>query len=80
MACDPAELLNDATCYLACVPAGLAPWAEIALLCAVRDADTSVCASVQAVVDAARCLECAIPLGMTPYVKMAILCDIISNL
>jgi hypothetical protein len=80
MPCDPAELLADAKCYLACIPPGLAPWAEIALLCALRDGDTAVCASTGSVITAARCLECSIPLGMTPYVKMALLCNIINGL
>lgn len=79
MACNPAELLRDAKCYLACIPPGLAPWAEIALLCALRDADTSVCASTASLIEATRCLECAIPLGMTPYVKMALLCHLING-
>ncbi len=79
MACDPDALLESAKCYLCTVPRGLAPYAEIALLCAVRDGDTSVCADVQAVIAAAVCLECKIPLGMTPYVRLAILCDIISG-
>ncbi len=79
MPCDPGELLRDASCYLACVPLGLAPWAEIALLCALRDGDTTACADVQALITASRCLECSIPLGMTPYVKMVLICHILNG-
>jgi hypothetical protein len=80
MACDPAAVLAGASCYLACVPPGLTPYAEIALLCAIRDGDTLVCGDTGALISAASCLECAIPIGMTPYVRLGLLCEILNAL
>jgi len=78
MACDPNDLLEGAKCYLACIPPGYAPYAEIAILCAIRDGDTSVCGSTDSLIQAATCLSCSITPGMVPYVRMAILCEILS--
>lgn len=79
MACDTAVILNDAACLQCAVPPGMVGYVALALMCAIRDGDTSMACDPAALLEEARCLQCAIPQGMMGYVQLSVLCDIASG-
>jgi hypothetical protein len=77
MACDPATLLQQSTCFQ-CINSGLLFAAvEIVILCAIRDGET-VPTDPQALISQANCILACIPPGAMSAVKLAILCDIMT--
>ncbi len=79
MACDTAVILNEAACLQCAVPPGMVGYVALALMCAIRDGDTSMACDPAALLEEARCLQCAIPQGMMGYVQLSVLCDIASG-
>ena len=79
MACDTATVLNDAACMQCAVPPGLVGYVSLAIMCAIRDGDTSMACDPAILMEEARCLQCAIPQGMLGYVQLTVLCDIASG-
>jgi hypothetical protein len=77
MACDPATLISQSSCFDCLVSTGLAPYVEIVLLCAIRDG-TVISTDPQALITQASCLLGCIPPGALAAVKLAILCDILT--
>ena len=76
MPCDVQALVTAAACDLCSIPAGLVDYVELALLCAIRDGDTTMACDPQTLVSEANCLSCSIPVGLVKFVKLALLCEI----
>lgn len=79
MACDPQTLISNAQCWLACGSNALNDAFEIALLCAIRDGDTSLACNPQALIAQAECLLSCLPAGSFGAVRLGILCEIAQN-
>jgi hypothetical protein len=79
MACDTQAVLNGANCLRCSVPPGMVGYVSLALMCAIRDGDSSMACDPAILLEEARCLQCAIPQGDLGFVQLAVLCDIASG-
>ena len=77
MACDPATLIQQSSCYQCLVTGGMLQAVEVVLLCAIRDGET-ISTDPQDLISQANCILACIPPGAMSAVKLAILCDIIN--
>lgn len=77
MACDPATLIQQSSCFQCIVSQGMQPYVEIVLLCAIRDG-TVISTDPQDLITQASCLLGCIPPGAVNAVKLALLCDIMT--
>jgi len=79
MACEPNEIMNAANCLRCSVPPGLVGYVALALMCAIRDGDTSMACDPDSLMEEARCLQCAIPQGELGFAQLGVLCEIASG-
>jgi hypothetical protein len=79
MACDTQAVIDEANCLRCSVPPGLVGYVALAIMCAIRDGDTSMACDPATLMEEARCLQCSIPQGMLGFAQLAVLCDIASG-
>lgn len=79
MACTAQQLMTAANCDICTFNAYMADAAELVLLCAIRDGNTSMACDPQTIIAQANCLLSCVPPGGYGAAKLAVLCDILAK-
>lgn len=66
------ELVTDAQCYQACIPPGMVPYVQIAILQSIAGTDMTS----QELMALGACYQACIPAGMAPFVAIGLLNEI----
>lgn len=75
MACDLATLISDGKCYRY-LPEPIQLAIALRLMCALRDGDTTMACTPEALVQESQCLAAKIPREMLVAAMLPVLCDI----